>query len=246
MKYLYLVRHGESIQNIGLCNDLRIPDHAAYLTELGKEQAHNAGEFLAKTLENEPPDYIMMYVSPYERTRQTAKAILEHLTVSTVTEDEMLTELQFGIFDGLPKAQVEKEYPTEWERFQNSRQFNGKFYARRPGGESPLDCEIRQRLFLDSLRRDFAHGCPDHIIIVGHGAALNILRKAIFRYSHEWYETEPNPGNCSIQLLRLNNYGLRRPSRVGGDAITTLKDEDVGYIYGGPAEKGICLTTPHV
>ena len=243
MKNLYLVRHGESIQNVGLSDALHIPDHAAYLTERGMYQAHAAGEFLAKALKDEPPDYIAVYVSPYERTRQTAKAILDHLTVSSVKEDEMLTELQFGVFDGLSKAQAEERFPAEWAQFQASRRYNGKFYARRPGGESPLDCEIRPRLFLDSLRRDFAHGCPDHIIIVGHGAALNILRKAVFGYSHEWYEAEPNPGNCSIQLLRLNNYGLWRSGRIGGDAAPTPKDEDAGYIYGGPAEKeGQCTT----
>lgn len=73
MKNLYLVRHGESIQNVGLSDALHIPDHAAYLTERGMYQAHAAGEFLAKALKDEPPDYIAVYVSPYERTPRQPK-----------------------------------------------------------------------------------------------------------------------------------------------------------------------------
>ena len=46
---------------------------------------------------------------------------------------------------------------------------------------------------------------PDTIIIVGHGAALKILRKVIFHYTYEWYEAEPNPANCSIMHLTLDN-----------------------------------------
>jgi len=227
MKYLYLVRHGESIQNVGINHDLRIPDHAVYLTDQGKEQANAAGIFLAALLAAQPTENIAMWVSPYERTRQTAKGILNHLQVGSVKEDDMLTELQFGIFDGLSKDQIKEQFPAELEWFQNNRHYNGKFYARRPGGESPFDCEIRQKLFISTLFRDFKEGCPDHIIIVGHGAALNIFRKAIFHYSHEWYEREPNPGNCSIHLLRLERG----------------ENEDIGYIFGKPEEKE--LLAPH-
>ena len=220
MKHLYLVRHGESTQNVGINEQLRIPDHAIPLTDLGHEQASKAGEFLSKRLSSESIDNIAMWVSPYRRTRETAAEIRNHLHVTDVKEDDMLTELQFGIFDSLPKERVKVEFPVEWERFQNNRRFNGKFYARRPGGESPFDCEIRQKLFIDTLFRDFAQGGPDHIVIVGHGAALNIFRKAMFHYSHEWYEAEPNPGNCSIMHLILDNG----------------KNTDAGYIYGEPAE----------
>lgn len=220
MKHLYLVRHGESIQNVGINEKLRIPDHAIYLTEDGHEQARKAGMFLARLLGGEPVSNIAMWVSPYKRTRETANEIRQFLPVSITKEDDMLVELQFGLFDAISKERCKQEFPAEWERFQRSRLYNGKFYARRPEGESPFDCEIRQKLFLDTLFRDFAIGGPDHIIIVGHGGALNILRKAIFHYSHEWYEQEPNPGNCSIQHIILDN----------GENV------DAGYIYGDPAE----------
>ena len=220
MRHLYLVRHGESIQNVGINEKLRIPDHAICLTENGHKQAQEAGKFLKEHIGWMESSNIAMWVSPYKRTRETAQEILNYIKPSSIKEDDMLTELQFGIFDSIPKEKVKELFPVEWENFQNNRKFNGKFYARRPGGESPFDCEIRQKLFIDTLFRDFKEDSPKHIVIIGHGAALNILRKAMFHYSHEWYEKEPNPGNCSIMHLTLNKG----------------KNTDAGYIFGEPAE----------
>lgn len=222
MRTIYLVRHGESIQNVGINEVKRLPDHAIYLTDKGHEQAERAGKFLSSQLSSISQHNMVMWVSPYKRTRQTAEEILKQFHVERVKEDDMLTELQFGIFDSIPKNKIKDIFPVEWETFQNNRRFNGKFYARRPGGESPFDCEIRQKLFIDTLFRDFdRHPELNTIIIVGHGAALTCFRKAMFHYSHEWYEAEPNPGNCSIIKLEIND-----------DA----DNKDLGYIYGGPAE----------
>ena len=224
MHQLFLLRHGESDQNIGINKIGRIPDHAVELTHRGLDQAHDAGVFLSGYLKGVNPELISMWVSPYKRTRQTAQYFMHGFNNGStfvhhanVKEDSMLTELQFGIFDAIPKEDLPNVFPVEWAEYQRNRQFNGKYFARRPGGESPFDCEIRQKLWLDSLYRDIHAGtCTPYIIVVGHGAALTILRKAIFHYSHEWYAQEPNPGNCSIQSILLDPH----------------RNIDKGYIYG--------------
>ena len=43
---LFLIRHGESIQNTKENYKLGLPDHKVYLSENGKIQANNAGIFL--------------------------------------------------------------------------------------------------------------------------------------------------------------------------------------------------------
>lgn len=223
MRTIYLIRHGESIQNVGVNERLRIPDHAIYLTDKGHEQAEEMSLWLQHRLRNMNPSNRVLWVSPYKRTRETASHITDKIAFSSTKEDDMLTELQFGIFDSIPKEKIKDVFPIEWESFQNNRRFNGKFYARRPGGESPFDCEIRQKLFIDTLFRDFKkHEEIDTVVIVGHGAAINIFRKAMFHYNHEWYETEPNPGNCSIIKVELND-----------DA----DNKDCGYVYGKPMEE---------
>lgn len=232
---LYLVRHGESIQNTHENHD-GLPDHAIPLTKKGEEQAYQAGLFLKDFLLHRQALSVRMWVSPYFRTRQTARKISDaigdliyepvgHGPAFTAKwdyrEDDMLTELQFGLFNNIPKEEIKNVYPKEWEWFQNERRCRGKFFARRPGGESPFDCAIRQKLFLDTLYRDIQGGrCPEDIILVGHGAALNVLRKCIFHYSYEWYEDAPNPDNCSIQYVQL--------------CPATGDNNDFGYIYGNP------------
>lgn len=221
-QFIYLIRHGESEQNVAIRgSDYRFykPDHAVQLTDLGKKQADRAGEFLRRYIGKNTrgePIRVCVYNSPYARTRTTRDGILQHIPPASIKEDDMLVELQFGLFDGLPKHAIPKIHPEEYANYQRDRQYQGKFFARRPGGESPLDCEIRQKLFLETLFRDFPHIQSDHILIIGHGAQLTVLRKAIFHYSYEWYEAQPNPGNCSIQLI----------TRTDGVM------EDTGYIYG--------------
>ena len=44
---IFLIRHGESISNVGENYVKRIPDHLVSLTEKGKEQARENGKWLA-------------------------------------------------------------------------------------------------------------------------------------------------------------------------------------------------------
>ena len=219
---LFLVRHGESIQNTGDNFEMRLPDHAIYLTQQGHEQAELAGKALRDwCIDNlrKHPSTGRMWVSPYTRTRQTAEELNKSLGIKDIREDDMLTEMQFGLFANMPKSKAKKQFPVEWEAFQNNRRVNGKFYARRPDGESPFDCMIRQRLFIDTLFRDINYGtCPEIVVIVGHGAQISCFRKAMFHYNYEWYEKEPNASNCSIQHIIINNKN----------------NKDAGYIYGYP------------
>ena len=81
MKRIFLIRHGQSLGNQDHTQHAIMPDHAIPLTEEGKRQVEcarkvledwfNAGQF--------DDDYknIRMWVSPYERTRETAQ-ILSH------------------------------------------------------------------------------------------------------------------------------------------------------------------------
>ena len=71
---IFLIRHGESIQNTKENHKLGLPDHKVYLSKIGKEQAVKVGEFLKEyTLENNIDlENAVLWVSPFERTRETA------------------------------------------------------------------------------------------------------------------------------------------------------------------------------
>ena len=45
---IFLIRHGESMQNTKENEKKKLPDHKVYLTEKGKKEAKEAGLFLKK------------------------------------------------------------------------------------------------------------------------------------------------------------------------------------------------------
>ena len=225
MLTIYLVRHGESLLNAGGEEAKHIPDHALPLTEKGKQQALEAGEVLLEEIQKGlRTEKWRMWVSPYKRTRETAELINKTLQLkpNDIKEDSMLVEMDFGLFDGLSKAEMQEMYPVEWAKFQKDKLEKGKFFARRPGGESALDVEMRVRLFLDTIFRDYNSGGPDNLIVVCHGALINVFLKAFLHKSHEWYYEQGNPSNCSIIKIR----------RHGGGVLSTWQ-----YIHGGAEEE---------
>lgn len=211
MLTIYLVRHGESLLNAGGEDAKHIPDHALPLTDKGRQQALEAGKVLADEMQKVSKiNKWRMWVSPYKRARETAKLINQTLELNEadIMEDSMLVEMDFGLFDGLTQAEMQEMYPVEWCKFQKDRLEKGKFFARRPGGESALDVEMRVRLFLDTIFRDYNFENVEHLIIVCHGAFMNVFLKTFLHKSHEWYYEQDNPSNCSIIKLRRRGHGV--------------------------------------
>lgn len=219
---LWLVRHGESEQNARLLggDNPDYPDHAVPLTKTGHEQAAAAGDFLTRELysRKETPENIALFTSPYVRAAETTKEICRKLKPAHAIENDMLVEQDFGWFDGVKRSEVMSRFPKEMELFKRARAYHGKFFARRPNGESPMDVEIRQRFFLQDLQAfQKAHPELKHAVIVGHGAQLTVLRKLLMAHTYEWYETEPNPGNASVQLVLQYQHSWYK---------------DAGYVHG--------------
>lgn len=216
---IFLVRHGESEFNANAESAKIIPDHDIALTKLGRAQAESAGEALEDifNIMHIDKNKVRMWVSPYRRTRETAKYINETLKLwdSQIREDDMLIEVNFGLFDGLSKDEIKAKFPNEYSKYEKDRLKMGKFYARRPNGEASLDVEVRLRIFFDTIYRDLNNGGPDTLIIVCHGGVMNVFIKAFLHKSHEWYFEQKNPSNCSI---------IEIDSEVG----------EYRYIYGGP------------
>lgn len=215
---LFLIRHGESIQNTKENYSLGLPDHKVYLSELGKEQADKAGQFLKRYLESHQIDLskATLWVSPYTRTRQTAQIINSHLEVADVKEDITLIEQRYGLFSDKEIEFIKKLYPEEFAFYDKYYQNDGKFYAKMPQGESPYDVALRTKQFLETIFRDNA----DPLIIVSHGTTIRTIVMNWFHHSPEWFNEEPNMENCSIRLI---------------NSIDKKSTDE--YIYGGPVKK---------
>ena len=203
MKNLFLIRHGESMQNTKENQKILLPDHKVYLTENGIMQAEEAGEFLRTYIDRRDIDLgnSSLYVSPFKRTRDTAKIINGYLGIKEVLEDYLLVEHEYGLFSDKDFDVIKELFPEEWEynlRFYNNE---GSFYLRFPMGESPMDVAIRTRMFLNQLENND----KDNIFIVSHGTALKTLIMNKMHYSPEWYAHTPNLENCEIRLINEKN-----------------------------------------
>lgn len=219
---IFLIRHGESNLNTGENYTLNLPDHKVYLTENGKQQAEEAGKFLKNYIdENDISlENATLFVSPYERTRQTASIINSYLNLTDVKEDIALVEHQYGLFENVEEDMWPTLFEREFNLYDNYVKKEGKFFARFPQGESPYDVAIRLRLFIETLFRDINEG-KDTFFIVSHGTSIRAFVLDWFHHSPEWFASEKNMKNCSIRLIEKEGK----------------KNIDKDYIYGGRKEK---------
>lgn len=219
---LFLIRHGESMQNTKENYSIGLPDHKVYLSENGRNQANLAGAYLKSYLEEKQIDISKstLWVSPYTRTRETAKTINEHLGITDIKEDITLIEQRYGLFSDKEIEVLKKLYPEEFAFYDKYYQNDGKFYAKMPQGESPYDVALRTKQFLETIFRDDA----DPLFIVSHGTTIRTIVMNWFHHSPEWFNAEPNMENCSIRLI---------------NSIDKKSTDE--YIYGGPVKK---LTYP--
>lgn len=204
--HIFLIRHGESVLNSGDNYIKRVPDHLVPLTEKGKQQAREGGEWLAEYCKNKGFDLsnARIWRSPYERTRQTCDEFNKFLQIKDVREDITLIEQQFGLFDSMPKEEWERLHPEEYSEYMRQVANRGRFYARFPLGESPFDVALRVHQFMGTIYRDFEKHNVDKLFIFSHGVTLRAFLLRWFHYSPEWYHDEKNPNNCWIREIDGN------------------------------------------
>ncbi len=202
--HIFLIRHGESVANVGENYVKRLPDHLISLTDTGKKQASLNGEWLLNYCKENNVDLsrARIWRSPYLRTRQTSEEFNKFLQISDIREDITLTEQQFGLFDSIPEEDWGKLYPNEYAEYERQRQNYGKFYARLPLGESPFDVAVRVHQFMGTIHRDFEKHGVDTLFIFTHGTTLRTFLLRWFHYSPEWYHEERNPKNCWIREIK--------------------------------------------
>lgn len=93
-KEVYIVRHGESYQNIHK-NLKRLTNSEVHLTDTGEKQAIIVSNWF-KGL-NIDKGQVRIYVSSYTRAKETANFIAEALGITDIRENSMLIELDTGI-----------------------------------------------------------------------------------------------------------------------------------------------------
>lgn len=143
-KRIILVRHGESEGNADEAIYGNKPDYALLLTPTGHEQARQAGVEIKKIIGD---DSLMVYLSPFFRTRETFEGLAPALgtSVQKWREEPRIREQEWGHLRA----------PEERDEVIRQRDAYGSFYFRIPDGESCADVYDRVTTFMDTMHRDF-------------------------------------------------------------------------------------------
>ena len=150
---LYLIRHAQSLRNVGQEHDR--------LSETGIEQAKRLGLFL----KDNHIDYI--YCSQKGRTKETLSYINKYIKAPT-TFTEKIQEQNTGIF--------EEKSDKEFFYHMMALKLKVKEYAEyKPegNGENLFEVEKRAQEFLNIIKEK--HKFNDHILIVSHATFLKFL-----------------------------------------------------------------------
>jgi broad specificity phosphatase PhoE len=168
-------------------------DADVLLTDEGKRQAREAGEYLREAYGR----FDAAYISPYRRTRDTADfatAPLDPPPVKVI--EERLRERDFGLIESLTRHGFMTLHPAEWER----RRLVGKYYYRPPGGESYPDVNLRVHSFLGTLVREHP---GQRVLVVTHSVVVLAFRRLIERLGEEEVlelDRSDEPKNASLSI----------------------------------------------
>jgi broad specificity phosphatase PhoE len=228
---LLLARHGESEANVrknsakaagqepswtGIVRDQDSP----LTVPVGRGQAYRLGLMLGKN-----PAYRVDYIitSPYLRAKETTEEIMFGYDragnwLPKVVVEERIREIEFGIMDGIDRAEFRRRFPSEADR----RERDGKYWFRPPGGENRPDVRMRVHSTLDTLNRDYV---GTKVLVVCHSVVVLAFRSLLERWDEKEYlqvDKEDDVKNCGLTVyarederrLKLHAYNLVAPEDI--------------------------------
>lgn len=173
---IVLIRHAESTANVDREIYRKMLHHEIPLTDKGVQQAKELSYQLEKILSNSLRSHLTsdkkereidLIVSPYTRTRDTAKHMLD--TGLTFIRDKIKVRYEPLVCEHIvgSNAQAIKSINMDYDKFKT-------FWYTVNGAESYAEVYNRAKLFLTELRLDY-QGTNKTVVVVSHGGFLSIL-----------------------------------------------------------------------
>lgn len=185
---VYLIRHGESLANLGLVSADFSMDNQNNLSEKGENQI----QVITPVFQN--CHIVQIFSSPMKRAIKSAEILQSGLVNKPkIMIDNRLKEIDYGIFTD------DRDNPE----MQNiaKRQITGDQEIRFGGGENIR--EILER-FLDFLVDTYKKNQNSEIIIFSHGRLFSIVSKKIEELCQKKIR-KSQIDNASIIEFELNN-----------------------------------------
>ena len=201
MTTILLVRHGESTANrdgvFGGNSDVA-------LTETGLRQAGKVAAFLKETYKVDA-----VFSSRLSRAKKTAEVIAEKFALPVFVDDR-LHEISGGIWDGMKFDEIEKNYPVEYEQWDNCMSD-----VRPPQGETIRDVQKRAYAALCEIAKK---NDGKTVAVVAHRVVIRTLQCTWEGIPPEEINRCPWVSNCSVSELVFDGEKLI-PVHVGQDSF---------------------------
>ncbi|MFR1707454.1 MAG: alpha-ribazole phosphatase [Clostridium sp.] len=181
---LYIVRHGETEENI---KKTYYGDIDCKLTLNGIRQAELAGEKLKHII------FDKAFCSEKLRAKETLKRIGN---MKNYIVDSRLNERSFGIFEGKNYEELQRSFKSEYDEWTK----DWKNYCPE-NGESFLQVYHRVKNFMDDLKKESA----ENILICTHGGIIRAIYAYILEGNLDTY-WRFNSKNADISIIKLE-YG---------------------------------------
>lgn len=185
---IYLIRHGESLANLGLVSADFSMDNQNTLSKKGEDQIRA----IIPAFQN--CNIVRIFSSPMKRAVESAEILQSGLVNKPkIIIDNHLKEIDYGIF-------TDDRNNPEMQNIAK-KQIAGDQEIRFGGGENIR--EILER-FLDFLVDIYKENQNDEIIVFSHGRLLSIVSKKIEELCQKEIK-KSKIENASIIELELNN-----------------------------------------
>jgi len=187
---IYIVRHGETEWNK---DDIFRGRKDIPLNETGKKQAERAGAYFTGI----PVDRIVS--GPLSRTVQTAEAI-SRITGRLVEKMEEFTDINFGVWEGVPLRDVEKHFPADLNLWKTSPE-----KLRIEEGET-LE-EVRQRVSRGLA--NIVSGQENAVVLATHRVICKIIVLSCLAITNDhFWDMKYDPGSITLLEWKNGRYTL--------------------------------------
>ena len=161
------------------------------LTDLGREQAHAAGRWLAGR------GIGRLLTSPQERAAETAAIAAAEAGLPAPEPLALLEEIDIGLFSGLTWEQAAGRHPAAYAAFQRSS------WEAVPGAETVGELYARAMELWRLLLARAGSG-ERSILCVTHSGFLQWIIKTTVG-QRDWMPLFSATGNCCVSHLRVDN-----------------------------------------
>lgn len=209
---LYITRHGKTQWNIeGRFQGVQ----DSPLVDSGIRDANDLSNYIKDI------NFTKVYTSPLGRAKQTAKIVFKN---REIIEDKRISEMNFGVFEGMKKEDINQEYHELYDNLWNHPE---KFTQCPNGGETFLDVKKRIVDFLEEMKQ---YDENENVFIVTHGMYFVCLLGYILGYEPKDFPkiNRQIVRGCSITVVEINNEEMT--VLCLGDDSFLIPEEKMSFI----------------